>query len=135
MGETRRPSLTFTLFCDDVRQEVGGKISLMGLFEHVYAVQFPVMHPRMVVVQEWTEGRGEFEAKTSLLAPDRKLCLRETTSRISLNDTNFKQRDISVHLNVEFKTAGTYWLDTHVDGELVSSVPLQVIQVKEPSYH
>lgn len=33
MTEKTRPHLNCTLFCDDVRQEMGGKISLMGILE------------------------------------------------------------------------------------------------------
>ncbi len=135
MTETKKPALIFTLFCDDIRQEVGGKISLMGLFEHIYATQFPVAHPRLVIIQEWAEGRGEHEARTVLLSPDRKTELRETFSTISLNDTNFRQRDISVHLNLEFPVPGTYWLETFLDNELICSIPLKIVLVKEPSFH
>ena len=37
MTDPIKPSLNFTIICDDVRQEMGGKLSLMGLFENIYA--------------------------------------------------------------------------------------------------
>jgi hypothetical protein len=135
MTEKIKPQLVFTLICDDVRQEAGGKISLMGLFENIYAGSFPVLHPRLAVVSEWSDGRGEFRIVSRLLSPDRKSILRETSSIITLNDTRFKHRDISVHLNIEFKAAGTYWIEHFLDDELISSIPLNVSQVKEKPYH
>jgi len=72
MTDRIQPSLHFTIICDDIRQETGGKISLMGLFENIYATKFPVTHPRLVIISEWIEGKGEFEVKTQILSTDRK---------------------------------------------------------------
>jgi len=127
--------LNFTLFCDDVRQETGGKISLMGIFENIYAARFPAIHPRLATINEWAEGKGEFDATLRILSPDRKVILRETVSRLKLTDARYKHRDISIHLNLEFKEQGTYWVENYLDGILVNSVPLQVILVKEKSFH
>ena len=56
MAERTRPSLNFILLCDDVRQEVGGKVSLMGIFENIYATHFPAVQTRLVIINEWSEG-------------------------------------------------------------------------------
>ena len=135
MTEQIKPSLNFTIICDDIRQEMGGKLSLMGLFENIYATKFPAIHPRLAIMTEWSEGKGEFEVKTRLLSPDRKTALRETASRITLNDANFRHRDVSVHLNIEFKSPGTYWIEHFLDGELINSLPLKVVQVREQPVH
>ena len=34
--------LVYTIFCDDVRLEVGNKLSLMGVFHQIVVQQFPV---------------------------------------------------------------------------------------------
>ncbi len=135
MAEKIKPSVSFTIICDDVRQEVGGKVSLMGLFENIYATRFPATHPRLAVITEWSEGAGEFDIRTRLLSPDRKTVLRETSSRVTLNGVNFRHRDVSVHLNIDFKAPGTYWIENLVDGELVNSLPLRVVQAKEQPVH
>ena len=135
MGEKTRPGLNFTLLCDDVRQELGGKISLMGIFENVYANSFPAVHPRLATVNEWADGLGEFEATLRILSPDRKTVLRETVTKLKLVNARFKHRDISIHLNLEFKEPGTYWIENYLDGILVNSVPLNVMLVKEKSFH
>ena len=135
MGEKTKPSLNFTLLCDDVRQEMGGKISLMGIFENVYANSFPAVHPRLAAVNEWADGLGEFEATLRILSPDRKTVLRETVTKLKLVNARFKHRDISIHLNLEFKEPGTYWIENYLDGILVNSVPVSVILVKEKSFH
>lgn len=135
MTDRIRPTVSFTIICDDVRQETGGKISLMGLFENIYAAKFPAIHPRLAVVTEWSEGKGEFAVKMRLIAPDRKTVLRETQSKMKLTDVNFRHRDVSLHLNVELKEPGTYWIENLVDDELIYSIPLRVVHMKERATH
>jgi hypothetical protein len=130
-----KPSLSYTIICDDIRQEQGGKISLMGLFENIYAMNFPVLHPRLALISEWSEGRGDFLVMTRLLTPDRKTVLRETVSKFTISGTSHRHRDVSLHLNIEFPSPGTYWIEHYLDKELVSSIPLAVIQVKEQAFH
>jgi len=135
MTDAVKPSLNFTIICDDVRQEMGGKLSLMGLFENIYAPKFPAVHPRIAILTEWSGAQGEFGIKMRILAPDGKTVIRETKSKMTLNGVNYKHRDVSLHLNVEFKTPGTYWVENYLDDELINSIPLNVVQIKEQPVH
>ena len=135
MSEKIKPSLNFTILCDDVRQETGGKISLMGLFENIYATRFPAVHPRLAIINEWSEGKGEFNIKLRILSTDRQTVVRETSSKIKLNDVTSRHRDVSIHLNIDFKTPGTYWIENFLDDELTNSFPLKVLQLKKEPVH
>lgn len=135
MTEKTRPHLNYTLFCDDVRQEMGGKISLMGIFENIYSTSFPAVHPRLATINEWSDGNGEFDATLRILSPDRKTVLREAVTRLKLANAGYKHRDISIHLNIEFKKPGTYWIENYLDGIMVNSVPLNVVHVKEKFFN
>ena len=75
---TIKPRLIFTLLCDDVRQEMGGKFSLMGLFESISSHSFPALHYRFVIMNEWTGGKGEFSVKIRLLSPDQAQVISES---------------------------------------------------------
>ncbi len=39
--------LAYTLFCDDVRLEVGNKLSYMGVFQNIVVPQLPVWLPKL----------------------------------------------------------------------------------------
>ncbi len=130
-----RPSLVHTIICDDVRQEIGGKFSLMGLFETISAQTFPVVHPRFAIVNEWTGGKGEFQSRVRLLAPDRMTVLTESESRFTLYSETQRHRDISVRFNTAFPAPGTYWLEMLIDGEQIALVPLTVQQVNQQTVH
>jgi len=107
----------------------------MGLFENIHASHFPAIHPKLVVLNEWIDGRGEFDALLRIISPDKKTIIRQTQTRLRLADSRYKQRDISVHMNIEFREPGTYWIENYVDGVMVHSMPLPVVLVKEKSFH
>jgi hypothetical protein len=134
-GTKVKPRLSYTLICDDVRQEMGGKFSLMGLFESIYATTFPALHHRFAVVNEWTGGRGDFTVRIRLLAPDQEQVLSESETKLSLFNETQRHRDISIRHNTTFKVPGTYWIEMILDGERVGMAPLVVQMVTEQTVH
>jgi hypothetical protein len=58
----------YTIFCDDVRQEIGGKISLIGIYSSNLIVhsEFPVTLPKFVMAVSYIEPR-EFAASENLI--------------------------------------------------------------------
>jgi len=130
-----KPHLNYTLICDDVRQELGGKFSLMGLFESIYANTFPAIHHRFAIVNEWLGGRGEFTVRIKLLAPDRELVLSESKTTLTLFNETQRHRDISIRYNTTFNIPGTYWIETFLDYEQVGALPLVVQSVPEQKVH
>lgn len=130
-----RPALVHTILCDDVRQETGGKFSLMGLFESISAGTFPALHPRFAIVNEWSGGRGEFLSRIRLLAPDRRTVLSESESKLALFNENQRHRDISLRFNTNFPAPGTYWIEMLLDDDRIALVPLPVQQVSQQTVH
>ena len=121
-----KPRLSYTLLCDDVRQETGGKFSLMGLFENISSHTFPALHHRFAIVNEWTGGKGEFMVKLRLLTPSQDTVLSESEAKLTLFSETQRHRDISVRYNTTFKTPGIYWIEALLDDERVSIIPLSV---------
>jgi hypothetical protein len=134
-GTKIKPRLSYTIICDDVRQEIGGKFSLMGLFESIYAGTFPALHHRFAIVNEWSGGKGEFTVRIRLLAPDREQVLSESETKLSLFNETQRHRDISIRYNTTFKVPGTYWIETLIDGEQAGIIPLTVQTVTEQTVH
>ncbi len=130
-----KPRLNYTILCDDVRAELGGKYSLMGLFESIYSNSFPALHHRFAIVNEWSGGKGEFMVKIRLLAPDRKQVLSESETKLNLFSETQRHRDISVRFNTTFTVPGTYWVETVLDDERVSIIPLNLQQVSDKNVH
>ncbi len=133
VSEKINPKLSYTILCDDVRQELGGKYSLMGLFESIYANSFPAVHPRFAIVNEWAGGKGEFRLKIRLLATNRRDVLSESEAVLNLFNETQKHRDISVRFNTTFATPGTYWIQMLLDDEQAGLVPLPIQLVSDKS--
>jgi len=132
-----KPRLSYTILCDDVRQELGGKFSLMGLFENIYASSFPAVHPRFAIVNEWTGGKGEFRVKIRILATNKKDVLSESDAMLALYSETQRHRDIAVRFNTTFPVPGTYWIQMLLDDEQVALVPLpiQLVSDKNVNIH
>jgi hypothetical protein len=65
-----RASFGFSLFCDDIRQEVGGKLSLMGLYQSDMVfpkdTTFPLILPKFVIFVKYYESTGTFSEDLTL---------------------------------------------------------------------
>ena len=49
-----------TVFCDDIRQEVGGKLSLIGVYNGVmYLPQFPATLPKLWILATYVVNRDD----------------------------------------------------------------------------
>lgn len=135
MSTIINPALNYTILCDDVRQELGGKYSLMGLFEAIYANTFPAVHPRFAVVNEWTGGKGDFKLRIRLLSPDRSQVISESESKVSFFSETQRHRDISIRFNTTFKIPGTYWIEVLLNEDQIALTALPVQRVDQKNVH
>ena len=55
-----------SIFCDDIRQEIGGKLSFMGVYYGaMYLPQFPILLPKFCVNVTFYEPKDMAEARVS----------------------------------------------------------------------
>ena len=60
--QIKAPKHEFTLLCDDIRQEMGGKTSLMGLYDHHIVVpQVPFTLPKVCFYTRFSRMDGQFK--------------------------------------------------------------------------
>jgi hypothetical protein len=117
--------LLYTLFCDDVRLEVGNKLSLMGVFQNIMVQQLPVSLIKFAVVNHW-QGGGAHLSEVRILTPDRKQpVVVSQPTRFEITPGGFAD-NISFFVNVTFPTAGDYWVQTLVDSNLFDEQQLTV---------
>lgn len=69
--QIKAPKHEFTLLCDDIRQEMGGKTSLMGLYDHHIVVpQVPFSLPKVCFYTRFSRMDGAFKFSFSIASPD-----------------------------------------------------------------
>ena len=117
--------LLYTLFCDDVRLEVGNKLSLMGVFQNIMVQQLPISLIKFAVVNHW-RGEGVHMSEVRILTPDRQqpVVLSQPT-RFEIANGGFAD-NISFFVNVTFPSAGNYWVQTLIDSSLFDEQPLMI---------
>src|SRR5947209_15219311 len=120
--------MVYTIFCDDVRLEVGNKLSLMGVFHQVAVHQFPVTLLKFAVVSQW-RGEGRHLSEVRILAPDRQRAVVLAEPSLFEVAPGGVANNISFFFNVEFPAPGNYLVQTLIDSTLVDEQELTLIQV------
>ena len=114
--QDQKLELAYTLFCDDVRLELGNKLSYMGVFQNIVVPQLPVWLPKLAVVNHW-RGHGAHLSEVRILMPDRQQAL--VVSQPARFEINHGSADnISFFVNVTFPIPGQYVVQTLVDSTL-----------------
>ncbi|MEP6850682.1 MAG: hypothetical protein ABI999_17625 [Acidobacteriota bacterium] len=123
--QTENLKLVYTLLCDDVRIEMGNKISLMGIFQNIMVEKLPVSLIKFAVINHW-QGAGNHQTEVRILYPDRSnLVVTSQPTAVDLAPGGFTD-NVSFFVNVVFPTAGTYWVQTIADTQLLDEFPLIV---------
>ncbi len=117
--------LVYTLLCDDVRLEMGNKVSLMGVFQNIMVENLPVSLIKFAVLNHW-RGKGNHNTEVRIMNPDRsQLVVTSQGTQIELAPGGFTD-NVSFFVNVVFPLAGTYWVQTLANNELLEELPLIV---------
>jgi hypothetical protein len=121
--------LVYTLLCDDVRIEMGNKISLMGIFQNIMVDKLPVSLIKFAVINHW-QGEGSHQTEVRILSPDRlNLVVTSQPTQIDLAPGGFTD-NVSFFVNVVFPNAGTYWIQTLADSVVLEEFPLIVTDAR-----
>ncbi|MBL0211398.1 MAG: hypothetical protein IPQ13_10885 [Holophagaceae bacterium] len=83
--QIKAPKHEFTLLCDDIRQEMGGKTSLMGLYDHHIVVpEIPFVLPKVCFFSKFSRMDGQFKFSFSVVSPngERKDIIRDSDVQI-----------------------------------------------------
>lgn len=123
--------LVYQILCDDVRLEVGNKLSFMGVFQEIYVPEIPFGLPRMAVCNHW-RGAGDYLSEVRILYPGRQQALAASTpSQLSLPTHGFNT-NVTFFLNLHFTQAGEYVVQTLLDSNLFCETVLRVGRLTPP---
>jgi hypothetical protein len=132
MNATRiLPDLQASLLCEDVRQESTGNFFLVGVVNLIRVPQLPVVAGRLCVFNRWTAGLGQFNESIRLMAPDQTTVLRKGDMKFELRDPALHATNVMVFGQVEFKTAGNYFVEVMVDDVMKLRYPVPVVHVPQ----
>jgi hypothetical protein len=127
------PDLQSSLLCEEVRQEANGNFFLVGVINFIHVPQLPVIAGRLCVFDRWTAGIGQFTESVRLIAPDQTTVLRKGEVKFVLKDATLHATNVTVFGQLEFKTAGTYFIEVLVDDVMKLRYPVPVILSPPPN--
>ena len=127
--------LDFAVVADYALVDQAGKLSVLGIFQHIWVQQFPAMHPRLHLVLRLKGKRtevGEHQVQIKLLDEQHVEILGGnggvTFAEPPAGVTEIEAGAILV-FDVPFPHQGIYRFEITVDGDLKASVPLTVSQL------
>lgn len=127
---TENLQLVYTILCDDVRLEMGNKLSLMGVFQNMMVERTPVSLIKFAVVQHW-RGDGKYIAEVRILSTDKmQVLMASQPTQIVLAEGGFAD-NVSFFVNAVFPQAGTYWLQTLVNSTLRDELSITISEINQ----
>jgi hypothetical protein len=134
MNPTRiLPDLQSSLLCEEVRQEANGNFFLIGVINVIRVPQLPVVAFKLSLFNRWTAGVGQFVETSRFIGPDQTTVLRKGEVKFLLKDAALHATNVTLFAQVEFKTAGTYYLEVLVDEVMKLRYPVPVLVVPPPN--
>jgi hypothetical protein len=133
--------LAFLLVADYANTTGDGKLNVMGIFQNIFAVQFPVAHPEMYVIAQFTAGPAEYgrrrKLEIKLLDEDAAQEIVSFSTDVEIpRGTGGQRVSVPVILrlvNTTFPKPGTYEFSVLLDEDLKGSLAVQVDQLSAPA--
>ena len=123
----------YTLLCDDVRVEVGNRLSLIGMFQTIVTGQLPTALIKLAVITYW-HGQGTGSTETRVLSPDRSEVIASSNATLVDLPPGGFTHNLVVFVNVLLPQEGPYWVQTLLDSKVVDEVPFGVMLHRHDSY-
>jgi hypothetical protein len=124
--------IDFAVVCDYALIDQYGKLSVLGIFHHIWVTQFPTVHPRLHLVLRLKGARteiGQHKVQIKLTdAEGREIISGDGEVTFSEPPAGVLEVEAGAVLvfDVPFEQAGKYQFEIEVDGDIRSLVPITV---------
>ena len=133
-------NVDLALVCDYALIDQYGKLSVMGIFEHIWVQHFPVVHPRLHLVMRLKGRRteiGEHKVGIRLVDEDDKEIINGDGT-VNFSEPPAGVLDIEAGtvlvFDVPFEHEGSYRFQIAVDGDEMATVALTVGVAPDPPH-
>src|SRR5262245_41988055 len=131
MSEPSPPTPTFNamLICDDsIREEGSRKVSLIGIFSDIWALQFPVVHGSLCVYVNLGDSEGKYRLRLELVRVDDMRTIGRGEGQAESND-RMKPTEIVFELKgLVFERPGKYEFVLHANDRMVGRKSFGVLR-------
>lgn len=118
------------LFCEDIRQEVGGKMSLMGVLGNKLLVpQFPLHMPKFCLFIEWAEQLGKSVINLKITTPNEGQAPRVLPIEV-IGQAGIVSRSLVVMNGFAFEQPGVYNFEFESNGQIIGREQFTIEEFK-----
>ena len=124
--------IDFAVVCDYALIDQYGKLSVLGIFHHIWVSQFPTVHPRLHLVLRLKGARteiGDHKVKIKLTdSEDREIITGDGEVSFAEPPAGVLEVESGAVLvfDVPFEQAGKYQFEIEVDDDIRTLVPITV---------
>jgi hypothetical protein len=129
------PDLQACMVCEDVRAEISGQQTLVGVVTVIPAPMLPVAFFKLCLWTRWCGGQGTFTQRSLILSSENEQILAESRVEFSLGELEANATNVHVFGGVKFERFGIHHVEIHLDDELRLRFPLPVVQIVPPGQH
>jgi len=126
-----QPDLQGSFICEDVRQEMNGMHSLVGVLSAVPAPALPIRLLKLCLWTRWCSGAGKFRQVSKIVTPDDHGVVGESVVDFQLREMESHTTNVHYFTGIQFQEFGVHHVEIYLDDELVLRFPLPVLQIKQ----
>ena len=126
------PDLQAAILCEDVRNEMAGQQSLVGVIPAIIAPAVPIGFFKLCLWSRWCGGSGNFVQKAVLLNAEDEKPLVSAEVKFVLNNLESHATNLHVFGGVQFPSFGLYHIEIYLDNELKLRFSVPVLQAQNP---
>ena len=123
------PDLQAAILCEDVRAEISGQQTLVGVLGVIPTPQLPIGFFKLCLWTRWCGGSGDFVQKCLIYDPEEDQAIAQAEIPFSLADLNSHATNVHFFGGVQFQKYGTYHVEIQLDDEIRLRIPLSVIPI------
>ena len=121
------------LICEDIRQETGGRVSLMGILgSKLFVQEFPLMFPKFCLFVEWGEITGKVSVQLNIIAPEGVELPQVKPTAVIQGQPGIVARSMIVLNSFVFPKPGKYGFEFWADGDLAGTEQFVVEKYETP---
>ena len=125
------PDLQSAVLCEDVRTEVSGAQTLVGVVGAIPAPQLPIGFFKLCLWTRWCGGIGRFHQDSRFLDPDDQP-VAEAGIDFELREIEGSATNVHFFGGVQVGKFGVHHVEILLDGDMRMRFPVPVIKVAQP---
>jgi hypothetical protein len=123
------PDLQSCVLCEDVRCEINGMQTLVGVINVIPAPSVPVNAMRLCIWSRWCSGSGKFRQKSRIIGVDEQHVLAQAEVEFELKEMEGHATNVHYFAGIQFQQFGLHHVEIFLENELRLRFPLPVVRV------